>query len=432
MSLTSVDRKKAPAILEPVSFDIRLPLCEKATLSNGVEVYLLPMGTEDTLQVSWVFFAGSWFQQHRSEAAAANFLLKNGTHDRDAFSINEHFEYYGAYLNRACYSENAEITLHCLNHHYKELIPVVAELVSASVMPEEELRLFRQNSIQRLKVNLQKCDFLADRHIDACLFGTSHPYGAYSVVEDYEALQREHLLAFYDRYYRHGRCVIFVAGKIPADFLGELEKSFGQLPLKSHRAEEAMPSFIIERNKERVHRAINDPDGVQSAIRLARPFPGKNHPDFQRVQVLNTVFGGFFGSRLMANIREDKGYTYGIYSYLLNHKDESAWKISTEAGRDVADATITEIYNEMRRLREEPVDEEELQMTKNYMIGTILGDLDGPFQVIARWRNLILNGQDEQYFYRGVSFIRNSTAEDLLQLAQEYLDPATFFEVAVV
>jgi predicted Zn-dependent peptidase len=181
-----------------------------------------------------------------------------------------------------------------------------------------------------------------------------------------------------------------------------------------------------------MHKTINDPNGVQAAIRLARPFPGRKHPDFQRVQVLNTVFGGFFGSRLMANIREDNGYTYGIYSYLLNHNDDSAWKISTEAGRDVLDATIAEVYHEMQEMREHPVEAEELQMTKNYMIGSILGDLDGPFQVIARWRNLILHGQDEQYFYRGVSIIRDMTADEILQLAQRYLIPDTFYEVAVV
>ena len=134
----------------------------------------------------------------------------------------------------------------------------------------------------------------------------------------------------------------------------------------------------------------------------------------------------------MANIREDKGYTYGIYSYLLNHNEEGAWKISTEAGRDVSEATIAEVYNEMERLRSEPVDAEELQMTKNYLIGTILGDLDGPFQVIARWRNLILHGQDEGFFNRGVSIIRSITPEELQALAQKYLQPDTFYEIAVI
>jgi predicted Zn-dependent peptidase len=148
--------------------------------------------------------------------------------------------------------------------------------------------------------------------------------------------------------------------------------------------------------------------------------------------MLNNVFGGFFGSRLMTNIREDKGYTYGIYSYLVNNRQESGWLISTEAGKDVCRATIEEVYKEMELLREEQVDEEELQMARNFTIGTILGDLDGPFQVASRWKNLILHGMDEKYFYEGVRIVKSITPEELQALAKKYLDPAAFFELVVV
>ena len=137
---------------------------------------------------------------------------------------------------------------------------------------------------------------------------------------------------------------------------------------------------------------------MQGAIRIARPFPNRHHPDFMKVMVLNTVFGGFFGSRLMSNIREEKGYTYGIHSYVQNHIHKSAWMISTEAGKDVCEATIEEVYKEMKLLREELVDEEELLLVRNYLIGTILGDLDGPFQIMGRWKNLILNNLDRRLF----------------------------------
>src|SRR6185436_18989615 len=142
---------------------------------------------------------------------------------------------------------------------------------------------------------------------------------------------------------------------------------------------------------EKKHFIINDDHGVQGAVRIARHFHNRHHPDFIKAQVLNNILGGYFGSRLMSNIREDKGYTYGIHSYLQNHIHESAWAISTEAGRDVSEATIAEIYKEMQRLCNEPVDDEELHLVRNHMIGSILGDLDGPFQIIARWKNYVLN-----------------------------------------
>ena len=148
--------------------------------------------------------------------------------------------------------------------------------------------------------------------------------------------------------------------------------------------------------------------------------------------VLNTVFGGYFGSRLMSNIREDKGYTYGIYSYLQNHRQQSAWVISTEAGRDVCEATIAEVYKEMELLRNETVDKEELLLVQNYMMGSILGDLDGPFQIINRWKNIILNGLDESYFYNQIDAIKSITASEIQDLANKYLVPDKFYELVVV
>ncbi|MEO8171867.1 MAG: insulinase family protein, partial [Sediminibacterium sp.] len=149
-------------------------------------------------------------------------------------------------------------------------------------------------------------------------------------------------------------------------------------------------------------------------------------------QVLNNIYGGFFGSRLMSNIREDKGYTYGIHSYMQNHIHESAWLISTEAGRDVCDATIEEIYKEMKILCNEPVEAEELDLVRNYMIGSLLGDLDGPFQIIARWKNYILNGLTSDYFYNSIKVVQTISAEEIQELAKKYLNPDEFYELVVV
>lgn len=426
------NRTIAPPIKEPVDFTIVLPECDKYVLSNGIEVYSLNMGTEDTLLINWVFDAGSWYEKKKAVAAATNHLLKNGTKSKNAFELNEHFEYFGAYVNRSCYSESAEITLHSLTKHLHELIPVVAEMIQESVFPEEELAIFIQNSSQRLKVGLKKPDFVAGRLIDSYVFGEDHPYGKYNNLEDYAALTREDLVDFYESYYQKGTCVIFVAGKVPADLSIQLEKHFGSLPYSKFDLSHGGVKHALTPAPEKKHFIINEAESVQASIRIARLFPNRKHPDFQKVMVLNNVFGGFFGSRLSANIREDKGYTYGIYSYLMNLVETSGWIISTEAGREVSEATIDEVYKEMELLREEEVDEEELQMVKNFMIGTILGDLDGPFQVIARWKNLVLNGLQPDYFYDAVETIRTVEAPELKELANKYLLPSEFYELVVI
>ena len=422
------DRKHAPEIVDAVNFKLQLKQAEKFVLKNGVEVYAVDAGAEEVLAVEWVFYAGNWFEEQNLVAATTNFLLRNGTSKKTAFQINEYFEYYGSYLNRACYNETSTITLHCLSKHIKELLPSVRELITDSVMPQEELDIYKQNMKQRLKVNLKKSDFVAGRLVDVYLYGEKHPYGKYSKLEDFDALNREQLMDFYNKYYREGKLVMFVAGKLPPDIASLLDQYFGDLPNNPV----SLNDILSQPAAERKYRITNDEAGVQGSVRIARPFPNRHHPDFMKVMVLNTLLGGFFGSRLMSNIREEKGYTYGIHSFIQNHIHDTAWMISTEAGKDVCEATIEEVYKEMKGLREELVDEDELLLVRNYMMGGILGDLDGPFQIMGRWKNIVLNNLTEQYFYDSIHTIKTISAEELQFLAQKYLQPEDFYELVVV
>ena len=425
-----LDRKIIPTIEEAVHFDLQLKNCDRFALDNKVPVYAMNAGAQDVVMVEWVFDAGNWYDKLPMVAATTNFLIKNGTTSKSAYQINDFFEFHGAYLNRSCYNETASITLHCLSKHLETLLPVVREIIETSIFPAEELAIYIQNQKQRLSVNLQKCDFIANRLIDEYLFGINHPYGTYSNAEHYDALNTDLLKAFYKQYYLNGSCKIFVAGKMPTGYESMLNKAFGTLPLHAD-APVVVEHPIVTAAQKKVE-IINDENGVQGAIRMARPFPNRHHPDFQKAHVLNTLFGGFFGSRLMSNIREDKGYTYGIHSYFQNHVHASAWMISTEAGRDVCAATIAEVLKEMELLRNELVDMEELNLVRNYMIGSLLGDLDGPFQLIGRWKNYVLNGLDENYFYKSIETIKSVTPQELQRLANTYLQPDDFYELVVI
>ncbi|MEP6728608.1 MAG: pitrilysin family protein [Bacteroidota bacterium] len=424
-----LNRTTAPPIKDAIDFGLQLKPYDKFTLDNGTEVYAIDAGAEEVLQIEWVFFAGNWHEEQNMVAATTNYLLKNGTSKKTAFEINEHFEYYGAYLNRASYNETATISLHCLNKHTAHLLPVVNEIITGSVFPEDELQLYKQNNKQRLEVSLKKSEFVAGRLIDEYVFGIDHPYGKYSTAAAYDALDRVHLQSFYSEYYQQSKYIIFIAGKLPKDIEAQLNKNFGQLTISKTAKNKIHPVIAATEKKYRV---VNDNKGVQGSIRMSRPFPNRHHPDFTRATVLNNVFGGFFGSRLMSNIREDKGYTYGIHSYLLNHIHESAWMVSTEAGRDVCEATIKEVYKEMDILRNEPVKEDELLLVKNYMLGSTLGDLDGPFHIIAKWKNIILNELPSTYFYDAVSAIKSVSAKELQELANKYFVPGDFYELVVI
>ena len=425
-----MNRKAAPHIKDAIEFNLQLKPFEHFTLDNGVPVYTINAGTQDVLQVELVFYAGNWFEQQKNVASATNFMLKNGTSKRSAFQLNEDFEYYGAHCGRACYNETAVISLSTLNKHLPELLPVLQEMITDSIFPEEELNIYKQNTKQRLSVSLQKSDFVAARLIDAYVYGEDHPYGSYTNAADIDALNTSQLKKHFQQYYLNGSCVIFVSGKIPANLQQQLNEHFGKHGIgKPIFSVPAISSNAVEQKKYRIQ---NDPNGVQGAIRIARPFPNRHHPDFMKVMVLNTLFGGFFGSRLMSNIREDKGYTYGIHSYIQNHLQQSAWLISTEAGKDVCEATVAEVYKEMQSLQEDLVEEDELSLVRNYLMGTILGDLDGPFQIMGRWKNLVLNNLDESYFYNSIETIKTISAEELRELAKKYLSPEDFYELVVI
>jgi len=427
----TLNRSQAPAFKDAVDFELTLKPYEKYTLDNGIPVYVVPSKEQDTIQMELVFPGGSWFETQGQQAFATNYLMKNGSSKHTALDINENIEYYGAYLNRSLHHEHGTYSLHCMTKHFADLMPILQEVILDPVFPEDELVIFKQIMKQRLAVSLQKCDFLANRYIDQYLFGSFHPYGRVSSVEAYDALQSETLKAFYKQHYTYNNCKIFLAGNFPANFIALLNEFFGadQWNGKSEIVRKDLP---IQPAQEKLYRVVNDENGVQGAVRIARPMPNRYHPDFFKIRFMNTIFGGYFGSRLMSNIREDKGYTYGIHSQVYNFRQIGALNISTEAGRDVCEATITEVYHEMERMKTELVPEDELSLVRNYMLGLTLGDLDGAFQVIQRWKNLILNDLDDNYFYKNIEVIKNITAEEIQQLAQQYLNKTDFYELIVV
>jgi len=425
-----VNRTIQPHITQPTEFNLHLKPYQHFTLDNGTNVYAVEAGEQDVLMLELVFNAGNWYEDKNIIAGSTNFLLKNGTSSKNAYEINEHFDFYGAYLNRSCYNETATITLHCLKKHLHQLTPVITELLSDAIFPENELAIYKQNQKQRLEVNLKKCDFVANRLIDEYLFGFHHPYGRYTSTLDYDAVDRDTIVEFYKQYYQKGNCKIFIGGKLPANYQAVLNEAFGKLPFNNTDLFQKEINSAAAITKK--YNLVNDANGVQAAVRIARNFPNKHHPDFQKTLVLNNIFGGFFGSRLMSNIREDKGYTYGIHSYLQNHIHESAWMISTECGRDVATATIDEVYKEMKILQDTLINAEELDLVRNYMIGTLLGDLDGPFQILGRWKSYILNDLSIDYFNNAIKTIKTVSAEELQSLAKKYLNPDEFYELVVV
>jgi len=310
-------------------------------------------------------------------------------------------------------------------------LPTLHAILTDAAFEAHELELYKQNALQRLAVNLRQSDFVANRNIDALLFGREHPYGKYTEAADIQALTTEQLRDFHKKNYAANNCRIFVCGNYTDATLQAIVDTFGKDNWNESLAYTTQNTADIAGSEQKLFRIINDETSVQGAIRMARMIPKRDDPVFPELFVMNTVFGGYFGSRLMANIREDKGYTYGIYSSLLSYIHAGVMMIGTEAGKEVCEQTIVEVKKEMKLMQETLVPEQELLLVKNYLLGSILGDLDGPFSIMQRWKNLILNDQDIHTFNRNIKVYKNITPQRLQELAQMYLHEAAFYELVV-
>ncbi len=418
-------------MLDAVNFNYQLQPLRREAFSNHIPLYWLCAGTQEVVQVEWVFEAGLWQEQQTAVAQATAALLKNGTARRSALEINEAIEFYGASLKIAANNDYTIVTLHTLTRHLAALLPVVREILTEASFAATEVETYVRNAQQRLGISLRQCDFVANRHIDAYLFGKAHPYGRFTEVADLLALNTATLSDFHCKHYQSGNCRIFMAGKIDKSHVAMVDEHFGRAqwggsemaPANEHTTNPAA---------ERHYRIVNDENGVQGAVRIARNFPTRKHPDFSPMLVLNTVFGGYFGSRLMANIREEKGFTYGIYSQIYNYKWDGALLIATEAGREVCEQTVTEIYKEMDLLCQERVSEEELLLVKNYLLGNILGDLDGPFSIMQRWKNIVLNDLPDDHFDSNIEIYKTIGPDRLRDLAGKYLNRPDYYELVVI
>lgn len=426
-----LDRTIAPPIHDAITFDIKLPKCNEVIGKNNIPLYWLKAGTQEVIEISWVFEAGIWQESQTAVAQATAALMKNGTRTKTALQINEALEYYGGSLKISANNDYGMIVLHSMTKHLHKLLPIINEILTEATYPEEELKIYKQNALQRLSLNLQRCEFVANRHIDACLFGMEYPYGKFTQSADIVALETNVLRSFHHQYYSSNNCKMFVAGNFTDKDLSYIAATFTNEEWNS-TTKVQIPTYSVIPAIEKKHFISNDPKGVQGAIRIAAPTIRRNHEDFIDLIVLNTIFGGYFGSRLMSNIREEKGYTYGIYSNLFDYKQNGALMVATEAGTDVCKATIEEVYKEMDILQQELVDDEELLLVKNYMMGTILSDIDGPFSIMQRWKSLILKGNDIHYFEKSVAAYKNITAERIQTLAQRYLNKEDYYELLVI
>lgn len=421
-----LDRKIAPEFKQVEQ--IEFLEVKNQNLPNGIKLNHINGGTQDIIKIDFVFNAGIQQQEKPLIASTTNALIKEGTISYTAYEIAEGIDNYGAFLEVENSFDSATITLYTLNKYLPHVLPYVKEVICSPTLNEKEFNIYKDNALERFKVNLEKVSFVARKEFAQLIFGDKSPYGGNVTIKDYTNLKLTDVKSFYKKNYQLNNCKILVSGKVDNNITSQINSFFGNEKLTLNTT--AKTEVNVENIKDnKIY--IEKVGALQSAIRIGRLIPNKLHPDHHKLQVFNTILGGYFGSRLMTNIREDKGYTYGIGSGIISLQSSGYFFISTEVGADVTKDALAEIYKEIELLRTEEVSLEELDLVKNYMLGQFLKSCDGAFNMASLFESVDSFGLDYSFYDDYIKTIKNITPKTIKELGVKYFSKNDLKEVVV-
>lgn len=423
----TLNRKLAPEFKTIDKIDIQHAV--ENTLDNGIKVYTIDSGSQELTKIEFVFKAGMYYQSQPLLASAANNLLETGTKNYTANELSDNIDFFGSFFECAVEQDYASLALFSLNRFLDKSLHYVEDIIKNPTFPKDEFDIYISNKKQKHIVNSEKVNVLARRRFTELVFGDTHPYGISVKDEDFDRLKLDTIIEFYKTFYHSGNCTIIASGKLAPDLIDTLNRFFGKTTW-GHVQEIPFPNTTLKTTTQQKH-FIEKQDAIQSAVRVGRLLFNKKDPDYFKFQVLNTILGGYFGSRLMANIREDKGYTYGIGSGLMSLANNGYFFISTEVGVDVTKNTLEEIYKEIKLLREELVDTDELETVRNYILGQFLRSVDGPYALADKFKAIWEFDLGYDYFEKYFEAVKTITPEDLKGLANKYLQEKDLIELVV-
>ena len=422
----TLDRTTPPAIRPLANPGIIHP--ERSRMPNGMPLYVLNVGTEEVVRLDILIGGGQWHQAQPLQAMFTNRLLREGTSSMNSAQIAERLDYYGAWLELSSSVNYGFITLYSLNKYFPYTLGVVADMLKHPTFPEKELEVVREVNRQQFLVNSTRVEAIARKHLNRALFGERHPFGRFAEEGDYGRVTPEVLKDFYRKYYHSDNCSVYVSGKVTEEILHCITSELGADAWGETRV--MPPLQVIEPQKTTEKRIfIERSDALQSSLKIGGFVMERQHPDFLKARVMVTLFGGYFGSRLMSNIREDKGYTYGIGAGIVNYPGCGILAITTEADNHYVEPIITEVYREMDRMCEELPPQEELDMVKSYMMGDWCRSYEGPFSLSDAWIYVQTADLDDDFFVRSLDAIQSVTREEIRDLAQKYFCKETLIEV---
>lgn len=425
--MTQINRNVQPGTGIPEKIKFIDP--EKVFLDNGIPVYLVNNGLQDLVKIDLIFKAGTRYGEKVLLPVFTNKLLLEGTNEKSSLQISEIIDYYGAHIDPDISKDMAYLSLYSLNKNLNEMIPLLAEILHEPAFSDDELQILKKNLKQDFIIDSEKVKYQARRRFNEIIFGADHPYGKLYEENDFEMVSQLEISEFHNKKYSNQDLTILVSGKLPENILSLLNQYFGS----GEKVENIIDRDILSEidTPDNLKHFIKKENALQSAIRIGRSIVNKSHPDNAGLKVLNTILGGYFGSRLMTNIREDKGYTYGIGSAMISLNHGGYFFIASEVGNNVTSLALKEVNYELDRLRQNRVPEHELNLVKNYMLGSFMRNIDSVFVLSESIKNLIEYDLNSDFQYKFVEKIKQITAEEIRDLAQKYFDEKDLVQLIV-
>lgn len=407
-----MERTQAPLLSNIESIDFVAP--DIIPINEHLNLYHMSQVPNDTARFDLYFNAGKIRDNH-SLASFVSGLLLSGTADKTSVTINAEINALGGFLDTGLSAENAVISVYCLKEYLPQLFDILLDAITHVSFREDEVADFLADRKQKLQISREKVSYLAQSNFQKELFASDARYRTILDETHFESVTQEALMAFHRQYILKGLERVVVIGDLPLEQVERIAQKARNLAIKDP------PQFAKTLQNAIGNKHIEKEDALQSAIRVGRTLFNKKHPDFLDFLVVNTILGDYFGSRLMSNIREDKGYTYGIGSMVAELSETGYFLIATEVGTDLREATLNEIRYELEQLRTTLIPEHELGLVQNYMRGQLLKSADGPYAMTDLYLSAVLQGKDLDFYNDALTSINTITPQRIKELAEKYL-----------
>lgn len=400
-------------------------------MKNGRTISCFSSHSLPLVKLDFVFESGPAYQDRFFAASMANTLLGSASLRRSSREVAEFFDYRGIVLDRDLDSFTSTLSVYTLKKYIPELLPMIKELIAEADFRQEDFDAEFQNKRCQFLTGQQQTSTIASRAYYESLYGKEHVMGRYADLEHLDALRLEDVERHFRSRYDIGQMDIIVSGDYDDSHLYMMDQIFGS---EAPRLQPILVATGAARPQPRaeVRRTLHDLPGAQATLRIGRLLPfGWQSMDMARFQILNAVLGGYFGSRLMSNIREDKGYTYGISSRVRLVRGSLVFSILSDVGSQYAEQAVSEIRKELVRLCEDPIPEQELAVVRKVQEGSFIRSVDGIFECAERYRLMRACGVTEQVRDNEVEALRSATPGQLRDLAEQVLQPQLLTQVVV-